>query len=45
MKHSSKPIEITSIGKSYYTLEIDGKEFVMERSEVRELIGMLDNTI
>lgn len=43
--HSSKPIKVTHIGKNYYEIELGNEKHLFERSEMRELIEMLDNVV
>lgn len=45
-EHSSQNIKFESIGKNYYEITINnGDPILLERSEVRELIEIMDNTI
>lgn len=43
--HTSKPIKVSHIGKNYYELKVSEERILLERSEIRELIQMLDNTV
>lgn len=45
-EHSSKPITFEHVGKNYFEIAINNGEPVMlERSECRELLEMIDSTI
>jgi hypothetical protein len=46
MKASIKKSSIYKTDNQYYNIEVNGVEIVkLERSEVRQLIGILDNEI
>ena len=43
--HSNGKIKVTHIGKNYYELKIGAEVMLLERSEARELIGIIDNMV
>lgn len=43
--HSNKKIKVSHIGKNYYELEVGSEVVLLERSEARELIGLIDNIV
>jgi serine/threonine protein phosphatase PrpC len=43
--HDTKDITVAKIKKDYFIIVVDGITIPMEKSEVRQFIEMLDNSI
>ena len=43
--HSNGKLKVTHIGKNYYEIKVGAERILLERSEARELIGIIDNMV